>query len=69
MFHYAKRDAHIPREAVDQVRAGMRGKVAHLYQYDADHGFNCWERAAYHAPSAAAALGRSLTFLAAELFS
>ncbi len=68
MFHYAKRDAHIPSEAVNQVRAAMQGKVAHLYPYDADHGFNCWARGMYHAPSAAAALGRSLTFLAAELF-
>jgi hypothetical protein len=27
------------------------------------HGFNCWARASYHAPSAALAHGRSLQFL------
>jgi carboxymethylenebutenolidase len=31
------------------------------------HGFNCWARAAYHAPSAALAHGRTLEFLAREL--
>jgi carboxymethylenebutenolidase len=32
------------------------------------HGFNCWERASYHAPSAALAHGRTLQFLATQLF-
>ena len=68
MFHYGKRDAHIPPEAVDKVRAAMSGKASHLYLYDAEHGFNCWARDSYDAPSAAAALGRTLSFLAAELF-
>jgi carboxymethylenebutenolidase len=34
----------------------------------AHHGFNCWARASYHAPSAALAHGRSLAFLAGHLF-
>jgi carboxymethylenebutenolidase len=31
------------------------------------HGFNCWARGSYHAPSAALAHGRSLQFLAGAL--
>ena len=45
------------------------GKPAEFHLYPgAQHGFNCWARAAYHAPSAALALGRSLSFLAEQLF-
>jgi carboxymethylenebutenolidase len=68
MFHYARIDEHIPPEAVDTVRSAMAGKGSHLYVYEAEHGFNCWARKNYHPRSAAAALGRTLTFLAAELF-
>ncbi len=68
MFHYGRKDAGIPPEAVKAVGAAMAKKVAHLYTYDADHGFNCWERAMYEPRSAALALGRSVQFLASELF-
>lgn len=69
LFHYAGHDPAIPPDAVAQVQAAMAGKPAtfHLYA-DAHHGFNCWARAAYHAPSAALALGRTQTFLAEQLF-
>ena len=69
-FHYAGHDDHIPPAAVEQVRQAMAGagKTAELHLYpDSMHGFNCWARASYHAPSAALALGRSLTFLAQAL--
>jgi carboxymethylenebutenolidase len=69
-FHYAGHDDHIPPAAVEQVRQAMAaaGKSAELLVYpDAMHGFNCWDRASYHAPSAALALGRSLAFLAQQL--
>jgi carboxymethylenebutenolidase len=39
----------------------------HVYD-DAHHGFNCWARGSYHAPSAALAHGRALAFLAGHLF-
>lgn len=68
MFHYAKHDEHIPPEAVEKVRAAMAGKAAHLYVYEAEHGFNCWARRHHQPKASAAALGRTLTFLAAELF-
>ena len=68
-FHFAASDAHIPPEAVVAVREAFAGKPAEFFEYPgATHGFNCWARAAYHAPSAALALGRSLSFLAEQLF-
>ncbi len=68
-FHYAERDDHIPLEAVQQVRAAVAGKVAEVHVYPGSmHGFNCWARASYHAPSAALAHGRALSFLAQQLF-
>jgi len=68
-FHYAGRDEHIPAAAVQGVREAMAGKNAEVHVYPgAQHGFNCWARASYHAPSAALAHGRSTAFLAAALF-
>jgi carboxymethylenebutenolidase len=69
LFHYAERDDHIPPAAVDKVRTAMHGKSAEVHVYPgAMHGFNCWARASYHAPSAALAHGRSLQFLSTNLF-
>jgi carboxymethylenebutenolidase len=69
LFHYAERDDHISMAAVDKVRTAMHGKAAEVHVYlGSMHGFNCWARASYHAPSAALAHGRSLQFLAANLF-
>jgi carboxymethylenebutenolidase len=72
-FHYAERDDNIPLAAVESVRkamaaspAGNKGEV-HVYP-GAMHGFNCWARGSYHAPSAALAHGRATAFLAAALF-
>ena len=63
-FHYAEHDDNIPLDAVERVRAAMAGKDAELHIYPgAHHGFNCWARDSYHAPSAALAHGRALTFL------
>lgn len=68
-FHYAERDDHIPPAAVDKVRTAMHGRAAEVHVYtDAMHGFSCWARSSYHAPSAALAHGRSLQFLADRLF-
>lgn len=68
-FHYAERDDHIPASAVERVRGAMAGKGAEVHVYPgAMHGFNCWARASYHAPSAALAHGRSVEFLARQLF-
>jgi carboxymethylenebutenolidase len=69
LFHYAEHDDHISAASVDKVRTAMHGKSADVHVYPgAMHGFNCWARASYHAPSAALAHGRSLQFLADNLF-
>jgi carboxymethylenebutenolidase len=63
-FHYAADDHAIPMEAVEKVKAAFKGKDAEFWIYPgAGHGFNCWDRASYHAPSAALAHGRTLVFL------
>ena len=67
-FHYAEHDDPIPLQAVERVRTAMAGKGAEVHVYPgAQHGFNCWARASYHAPSAALAHGRALSFLAQHL--
>ncbi len=67
-LHYAGHDDHIPPEAVARVRAALAGKAAELHVYPgAMHGFNCWARGSYHAPSAALSHGRTLVFLADAL--
>ena len=64
-FHHAGHDDAIPPAAVAAVEAAMAGKAAEFHHYPAaQHGFNCWSRAAYHPGSAALAHGRSLQFLA-----
>jgi carboxymethylenebutenolidase len=66
LFHFAGHDPIIPPEAVEKVRRALAGRDATIHLYpQAEHGFNCWARSNYHAPSAALALGRSLEFLAA----
>ena len=66
-FHYAEKDAGIPLEAVEKVRSTM-GERAEVFVYPgAAHGFNCWDRSAYDAKSAALAHGRTLAFLAKKL--
>ena len=65
-FHYAGIDDHIPPEAVQRVREALPAAEVQVYP-GAMHGFNCWARASYHAPSAALAHGRALSFLARHL--
>lgn len=68
-FHYAEHDHGIALSAVESVRAAMAGQKADFFIYPgAQHGFNCADRSAYHARSAALAHGRTLAFLAQNLF-
>lgn len=67
-FHYAEKDDNILPVAVERVRAAM-GERAQVFVYEgATHGFNCWDRVSYNPRSAALAHGRSLSFLAQQLF-
>jgi carboxymethylenebutenolidase len=61
MFHFGEKDAHIPLEAIEQIKAAYPQGVYHLYP--AGHGFNCTDRASFDAASAKLALERSLEFL------
>ena len=68
-FHYGAKDTAIPMEAVEKVKAAFAGKKAEFWIYpDAGHGFNGWDRSAYHPPSSALSHGRTLDFLAPALF-
>jgi carboxymethylenebutenolidase len=60
-FHFGERDASIPPERIEQVRAACPAGEVHLYP--AGHGFNCTDRADYHADSARLAFERTLDFL------
>ncbi len=67
-FHYGEHDKAIPLAAVEKVKAAMAGKRAEFHIYDAEHGFNCWDRASYNARAAAAAHGRTLVHFATHLY-
>lgn len=60
MFHYGERDTHIPLSQVEAVKAANPTGIFHLYE--AEHGFNCTDRASYEPASAKLALERSLDF-------
>lgn len=69
MLHYGETDSHIPLQAVDRVRQALTASGSEVFVYPgAGHGFNCWARASYHAPSATLAHARSLHLLATALF-
>ena len=62
MFHYGLKDTHIT--AADRAAVAAANPDAPVYEYEADHGFNCDRRGAYDAPSAAMAWQRTLAFFA-----
>lgn len=65
-LHYGEKDAGIPLSDVEMVRT-KRPEVE-IFVYDnAQHGFNCDERASHGKASADIARGRSLGFLAKHL--
>jgi carboxymethylenebutenolidase len=67
-YHYGADDTHILPEHVAQVRAAMADKPAEFYVYEnTGHGFNCWDRSAYHRASALLAHGRALQAMSAHL--
>ena len=68
-FHYGELDHGIPLSAVGEVKERFAGRDdAELYIYpNADHGFNCGDRASYNARASALAHGRTLSFLGEHL--
>lgn len=65
MLHFGKLDKHIPKEEVDKVQAAH--PEVQIFWYDADHGFNCNDRASYNPEAAKLARERSLEFLKRHL--
>jgi carboxymethylenebutenolidase len=63
------KDALIPKEQVDSIRAALKsaGTRHEVIVYDADHGFFCNERGSYHKPSADDAWQRVKALFASEL--
>ena len=64
-YHFGERDKTLPPEAIAKIRAAVAGGEFHLY--NADHGFNCDQRASFDAAAAKLARERSLAFLARHL--
>ena len=57
VLHFGEQDEHIPVASVEEFRKAHPSLPVHLY--DADHGFNCDQRASYN--EAAASLSRERT--------
>jgi len=65
MTHFGEQDHSIPVTVYESVAREHPQVLNHLYP--AGHGFNCSERASYHADSAPKAWSRSVAFLQAAL--
>jgi carboxymethylenebutenolidase len=65
MMHFGALDKHIPLSEVDTIRAAHA--EVQVFVYDADHGFNCDERASYNETSCVLARQRTLDFFATQL--
>lgn len=65
LAHFAEQDRWIPLDGVEAFRRAHPAVTVHLYP--AHHGFNCDQRGAWDAPSAALARERTLAFFAQHL--
>ncbi|HEX6114447.1 MAG TPA: dienelactone hydrolase family protein [Geminicoccaceae bacterium] len=61
LLHFGEQDHAIPLDGVEKLKATHPELPVHIYP--AGHGFNCDQRASYHAESARLARGRTLAFL------
>jgi carboxymethylenebutenolidase len=66
LYHFGGKDTHIPPSDVDQIRAVDQRGTFYIYP-EADHGFNCDQRASFNADAAQLARQRTLAFLAQHL--
>ncbi len=65
LAHFAEQDRWIPLDGVEAFRQAHPAVTVHLYP--AHHGFNCDQRGAWDAPSAALARERTLAFFSQHL--
>ena len=61
LLHFGEQDHAIPLEGVEKLQRAHPELPVHIYP--AGHGFNCDQRASYHAESARHARERTLAFL------
>ena len=61
VLHFGEQDEHIPVASVEEFRKAHPSLPVHLY--DADHGFNCDQRASYNEAAASLARERTLELL------
>ena len=61
ILHFGEQDAHIPLDGVEAFKKAQPSLP--VYLYDADHGFNCDQRASYNAAAATLARERTLELL------
>jgi carboxymethylenebutenolidase len=66
MLHFGTEDSHIGQDQIEAVRSAHPEVEIYVYE-GASHGFNCDARSSYHAPSAALARERTLSFLKAHI--
>lgn len=60
-YHFGKLDKFIPASDVATIKANQPS--GEIYEYDADHGFSCNERASFEPTAHAQAFDRSVAFL------
>ena len=65
LLNFGARDAHIPMDSVEAIRAAQPSVEIHVY--DAEHGFNCDHRGSYDQASADLARARTLDWFARDL--
>lgn len=65
LLHFGAKDSMIPVSLAETMRAAHPAIATHVY--DADHGFNCDQRANHDAFAAAVARRRTLAFFTATL--
>ncbi|MBU6450494.1 MAG: dienelactone hydrolase family protein [Cyanobacteria bacterium REEB67] len=64
LVNFGEKDTHIPMTVVEKVKEALTEKRnTDVLVYDAEHGFNCDQRASYDRTSAMIALARSNMFL------
>lgn len=64
MMHFGDQDKHIPPTTVAKIATALKDKGhVEIFQYHADHGFNCDQRASYNRFAAMLAYGRTAVFL------
>ena len=66
LLHFGDKDASIPVENVEKIKAAHPKITVHRYA-EAEHGFNCDRRGSHHAESAKIALERTMAFFAENL--